>query len=288
MSMLNDIEWTKRGNTEKCISNSEKSQELCVEILARTLDIPRPWRRKEMVWNSQLYTWRKMGFHRTTDGGTIQRNWSSSSQEYQCFESWNSEKEAWQRYRTIQCGFIEHRTLALYKSLSKSPQSTEQSQAGVKSSVWGRLREPTSERFVAKENEKLLKNVKPQEVNSLVQTPRGDNRTSANRLRECLQHTETLEKDFHFTKVCEDASFWKRVSIEMCYKTIADADDGFGDRTLEERVVIYDLHLKDPGHDLNCYWTDLLRKNEPGSAKWNSCDAVRNSDESSVHLFRRS
>ena len=33
-------------------------------------------------------------------------------------------------------------------------------------------REMTSERFVTKGNEQLLKNVKPQEVNSLVQTPR--------------------------------------------------------------------------------------------------------------------
>ena len=41
---------------------------------------------------------------------------------------------------------------------------TEQSQADVKSSVKGRMREPSSERFVAKENEQLLKNVKPQEV----------------------------------------------------------------------------------------------------------------------------
>ena len=50
-------------------------------------------------------------------------------------------------------------------------------------------------------------------------------------MRECLQKFETLEKSIQFTKVCEDASFWKRVSIGMCHKTIADVDDGFGDRT---------------------------------------------------------
>ena len=44
MSMFNDIEWTKRGNSENCILNSE-NQGVCEEILARTLDIPRPWRR---------------------------------------------------------------------------------------------------------------------------------------------------------------------------------------------------------------------------------------------------
>ena len=35
----------------------------------------------------------------------------------------------------------------------------------------------------------------------------------------------------HWTKVCKDASFFKRVSIGMCHKTIADVHHGFGDRT---------------------------------------------------------
>ena len=35
----------------------------------------------------------------------------------------------------------------------------------------------------------------------------------------------TLEKEIQFTKVCEDASFWKRLSVGMCYKTIAEVDD---------------------------------------------------------------
>ena len=54
------------------------SQEFREEIPARTLDIPRPWRRNEVGRNSQLHTWRNMEFHRFTDGGTIQRNWSPS------------------------------------------------------------------------------------------------------------------------------------------------------------------------------------------------------------------
>ena len=107
---------------------------------------------------------------------------------------------------------------------------TEQSQAGVKSSVSGRERDLTSERFVTKKKkEQLLK--KPQEVNSLVQTPRSNDPVSGKRLRECLQNFETLEKEIQSTKVCEDASFWKRVSIGMFYKAIADVDDGLGDRT---------------------------------------------------------
>ena len=46
-----------------------------------------------------------------------------------------------------------------------------------------------------------------------------------------FRNLETLEESIHFIKVSDDASSWKRVSIGMCYKTIADVDDGFGDRT---------------------------------------------------------
>ena len=101
--------------------------------------------------------------------------------------------------------------------------STEQSQAGREK--FGQRpdeKEPTSEQFVEEENEQLMKSLKLQEVNSLVQTPRA-----------MIQHLETdCENIFntskhresnHFTKVFEDPSFWKRVSFGMCYKTTADA-----------------------------------------------------------------
>ena len=89
----------------------------------------------------------------------------------------------------------------------------------------------TSERFTTKRNEQILKEVKPLEVNSLVQTPRSDDPVSGNKLLECVRRFETLKKDVQFTKVCENASFWKSVFIGMNYKTIADVDDGFEDRT---------------------------------------------------------
>ena len=53
---------------------------------------------------------------------------------------------------------------------------------------------------MTKENQQLLKNVKPQEVNSLVQTPRSDDPVSGNRLQECLQNFETLEKESNLQK----------------------------------------------------------------------------------------
>ena len=92
---------------------------------------------------------------------------------------------------------------------------------------------------MAKENEQQLTNVKPQEVTSLVQTPQSDNPVSGNRLREYRQNFETLEKEIHFTRVCEDATFARRVSIGMWYKTVADLGDGFGDRTPACREFSY-------------------------------------------------
>ena len=53
---------------------------------------------------------------------------------------------------------------------------------------------------------------------------------SGNRLREQLQRFETLEQEIQCTRVCEHATFGRRVSLGMCYKTIPDVDDGFGDR----------------------------------------------------------
>ena len=91
---------------------------------ARTLDILRPGKRKEMVQNSQLNTWRKMGFHLERFKET-----GHCIQEHQCLESWNSEEEKWQRYQTLQCSYFARFTQQI------SSVFTEQSHAGVKSSL---------------------------------------------------------------------------------------------------------------------------------------------------------
>ena len=63
MSMFNDIDWTKRGNDEMCISNAE-SPGLREEILARTLDVSGSWIGNEVVWRIFLPSQRRMGLHR--------------------------------------------------------------------------------------------------------------------------------------------------------------------------------------------------------------------------------
>ena len=85
-----------------------EGQGLREEILARTLFVSGSWSGKEVVRNSSL--------HRG------QRHRSSSIQEYQCSESWNSGKEEWPRYHTLQRGCFEHRALILNYSFCKSAQ----------------------------------------------------------------------------------------------------------------------------------------------------------------------
>ena len=225
MSMFNDLEWTKRRILERCVSNSEQIKNYPKRFArGHWTFIPRPWRRKEMVWKSQLYTWRKMGFHRHTDGGMIQRNRSPSMQEHQCFESWKN--------NTIHFNADASNTELFFQKIHSANQLSIYGAVSNWCEEFGEWeRADFGKRFVAKENEQLLKNVKLQEVNSLVQTPRSDDPASGNRLRECLQNFETQEKSIQFTKVCGDVSFWKRVSIGTCCKTIPDVDNGFGDRT---------------------------------------------------------
>ena len=62
MPTSNDIDWTRKGSDEI----------FRVQNRARTLDVPRSWRWKEMVWNSQLYSWRKIPI-------SLLRKWWSDS-----------------------------------------------------------------------------------------------------------------------------------------------------------------------------------------------------------------
>ena len=71
----------------------------------------------------------------------------------------------------------------------------------------------TSEMLKKTESDQILKEVRPQEVNSLVQAPGNDEPAFGNRLRKCIQNFETLEKEIQFTRVCENATIFHRVSV---------------------------------------------------------------------------
>ena len=108
---------------------------------------------------------------------------------------------------------------------------TEQCLIGGKNSVkMARNRD-----FKFETSEQTLKEVRPQEEDSPVQTPRDDQRASGNRLRDTLQRFEKLNTETQFARVCGAAAFWELVSVGMRYKTVPDVDDDFGGRTPECR-----------------------------------------------------
>ena len=218
MSMFNDIDLSRRGNDENLFFEFSKSQGIREEIFAGTLDVSRSWRRKEVVWNSSIHTWRNVGLCSHSNGGTIQRYRSSSFQEYQCFESWTSEKEEWQSHHTLQGGCFEHRTAVPNHSFCKSAQYHRAV------SIWceqfGFIEE---EKGQEKQKESVTKgvltSVKSQEVKLLVSFPR---QVCGRNLRENIQDFESLDGIFGLTL------FKHRVSARRKYQTRLDEDDGFG------------------------------------------------------------
>ena len=85
----------------------------------------------------------------------------------------------------------------------------------------------TSEKLTKAENDQIPKEVRPHEVFFWCKTPRNDEPASGSRLRECIQNFETLGKEIQFTRICENATFFHRVSFRMCYKTVPPVEDGF-------------------------------------------------------------
>ena len=64
---------------------------------------------------------------------------------------------------------------------------------------FGLMPDETPDGLRKTENELILKEVKPQEVKSLVKkTPRNEEHATGNRLRECEQNFGTLEKEVQF------------------------------------------------------------------------------------------
>ena len=68
--------------------------------------------------------------------------------------------------------------------------------------------------------ELTLKEVRLQEVNSLVQTPWNHEPASACKLRESIQDIETLEKEIQFTRVSENTTFFHEFLLDCAAKLL--------------------------------------------------------------------
>ena len=196
MSMFNDIDWIKKGNSENCFRILNKSR-----ITRR--DSREGPQNEEKWYGTHTYLHENLN-------PSLQKWWDILKildSEYA--DSSNIEL----MFRTIHLA----NRLSMYGAISSWCEELAQWILG--------QNELTMEKSVAKENGQLHKNVKPQEVNSLVQTPRSNDGASGNRLREQLQRFGTLEKEIQFTRVREGAAFVeKKVYIGMNYKTIPGVD----------------------------------------------------------------
>ena len=100
MSMFNDIDWSKRGHSERCIQIPNKSR------------ITRRDSREDTGHSSALET-KRSGMELSTAHLKVKAD-SIASQMVErfketrinAFESWNSEMKKQQRHHTLQCGFF--------------------------------------------------------------------------------------------------------------------------------------------------------------------------------------
>ena len=200
MSMFNDIEWRKRGNSKKCISNSEQVKNYTKRFSRGH------WTSLGLGDGKKWYGTRSFSPEGKCDSTTTLMMERFKETSHPVFKSIGALNRGILKNTrdTIHFNADASNTELFFRPIHSANQL---SLCGAVSSWCEEFglrpneRELTSERFVAKENEQLRKNVKLEEVNSMVQTPRSDDPASGNRLRDCLEN----------------------------FKTIADVDKGFGE-----------------------------------------------------------
>ena len=143
-----------------------------------------------------------MGRHSQHDGGTIRGTWTSSIQRCFSVGSWNLEEEQ-QGDHTPPCGCFEHRDFVLHSA----------NQLCVYGAVarwcedFGMKSDETPPKT---SNDKILKEVRPEEVTSLVEAPRNAQPAAGNSLRGFQQNFEILVTAVQFTR------FFSRNGIHPC------------------------------------------------------------------------
>ena len=219
MSMFNDIDCTKKGNDEICISNSEivKSYGKKFSQGHWTGD------EKKRYGKAKYPPWRKVGFSSVSDGPAIQGNRSPSLHKCQCIELWNSENAERKRNHTLQ-------SEPLFRIIHSVNQP----------SIYGGVSN-WCEQFGLTEDEKgTRKNSRQRRIREESNTEESEFTRSElfgifsktgiwkQLAKKNIQDFESLSETVQFTTVCEDASFWYKVSAGVSYKTKPDEDDGFG------------------------------------------------------------
>ena len=158
MSMFDDIELTRKGNSEQCISNSEHVKNYTKKF-------------SQALWTSlgpgSESKWRG------TQSYLPEGKWqATANQTVQRFEADASNTERW--YRTIHSA----NQLNIY---------------GADASWCEKFGLKSDEKLPTTMNDNILKGVQPKDVNSLVMAPRNEKPAAGNRLREVQQNSNLHE-----------------------------------------------------------------------------------------------
>ena len=187
-------------------------------------DTGRSWvlEMKEVVWKSKVLSWKKAGFNSVSDGTAIQGSKSPSLHKCQSTESWNSVRTL-KGKETIHFNADASNTKLLFRIFhSVNPLSIYGAIRFDRRRKKDKKELSTKENPWAKENYRAW-NHKKWSFLYLLQDKHLETVS-----RENIQDFESLSGALQFTRVCEDASFWYRVSAGMRYKTKPDEDDGSG------------------------------------------------------------
>ena len=182
------------------------------KVSAWTLVICRARRRKQMVWNAHLLTWRKVEWNFRCHGGNLQKRWTSDLARYSNAQSRNPEKKVEDVRSTSM------RNLRMQSFVRTIHSANQLSVYGAVASWCEELAQPipgqtqlSMENSVAKANEQLSQKAGAARSDSLVQTPRMNDGFY-------LRQFEDLSNEI--TKACERVGFMRRVSIGMYFQTV--------------------------------------------------------------------
>ena len=215
MSMFNDIEWTRRGNSEQCISSSDQVKSYAKKFSQGHWTFLGPGSEKK--WNGNQ-SYRLEGKWQATPDQMVERFEGSGQPVFKSVSPLargilrrKNNKEA--------IHFIADaaNTELLYRTLHSPIQLSIH---GAVASWCEKFCLKLDEKLPKTKNDIILKDVQPKEVNSLVKALRNKEPAPGNRLREVQQNLENLGKKIQFRRVCEDLTFIHKVAVGTYYRTV--------------------------------------------------------------------
>ena len=213
MSMFNDVVWTRRGNAEQCISNSEQIKNYTKKFHAGAFGHSLDLEAKRGVMEKSITLLKENG---KTQPMVEQFEESGRPVFKRCFSigSWNPEDE--NNKETTHFSADASNTELVCRTIHSANQLSIYGAVARWCQYFGMKSDEEPPKICVDE---MLKEVQPKEV------------TLENSLREVQQNFETLGTRVQFTRTCKEAAFTHEVAVGRFYRTAFDVDDGFGDRT---------------------------------------------------------